>query len=82
MKYNSICCICGRETERFDGLMEHVYNKAKDGYIAVEVSFSRYTEEGNFQKHIRSIDFCYSCSRKSYTIEELKTIGNYNQWSY
>lgn len=82
MKYNSICCKCGHQTEKFDGMMEHVYNKAKEGFLEVQISFNRYTEYGNFQKYIRTLNFCPSCSKKSYTIEELKTIGNYNQWSY
>ena len=71
--------MCGSQTECFDYLMDHVYNKAKAGYTKVQIV---YNKEGCFQQHIRSLDFCPSCSKKSYTLEELKTIGNYNQWSY
>jgi hypothetical protein len=82
MKYNSICCTCGRQTEFFDGLMEHIYNKAKAGYVNVQVSYNHYILDGGFSKSIKSLDFCPSCSKKSYTIEELDNISNYDQWSY
>lgn len=75
MKYKSICCICGRETISYDTIMEHYYNKEIDGFIEIMLSCGR-------RIGYRSINFCPSCSKKSYTIEDLKTIGNYNQWSY
>lgn len=77
MKYNSICCICGHETEPCDHIVEHGFKKEEAGFIQLTVDWSRRQLRG-----IRTINFCPSCARKSYTIEELKTIGNYNQWSY
>ncbi|NIQ17142.1 MAG: hypothetical protein GTO02_23005 [Candidatus Dadabacteria bacterium] len=71
MKYNSICCVCGRQTPYCDHIVEHAYLKEKMGFIEVQINWPS-----------RKINFCPSCSRKSYTIEELKTVGNYNQWSY
>lgn len=33
MKYYSVCCMCGRETQKFDGIAEHFRNKAEEGFI-------------------------------------------------
>jgi hypothetical protein len=76
-KFKSICCVCGRETPACDDIMELGYMKEKCGFTRVEV----YTGWSRGIK-LRSINFCPSCASKSYTIEELKTIGNYNCWSY
>jgi hypothetical protein len=74
MKYKSICHICGQETPEVENFAELDKLKSKIG-------FSRLTILTN-DTHVRPLNFCYTCSRKPYTIEELKTIGNYNQWSY
>ena len=82
MKYNSICCICGQQTPECKSIVEHSYMKQRLGYTEVGLQYGQYNGEGNFNFRIRSINFCPSCAKKSYTIEKLKTIGNYNQWSY
>lgn len=76
MTYKSICCICGQETPESENIAEHDHVKIKMGFTKIQIWTNKMV--GN----IRSINFCPSCSKKSYTIEELKTIGNYNQWSY
>jgi len=84
MKYNSICCICcicGHQTPPSDNVVESSYIKADVGFVQICVQT---LENVNSEYHgiFRTLNFCPSCSKKSYTIEELKTIGNYNQWSY
>jgi hypothetical protein len=80
MKYKSICIICGQQTPECENITEHSYLKAKLGFIEVGLKYGDLNVSYNFA--LRSLNFCPSCSKKSYTIEELKTIGNYNQWSY
>lgn len=81
MGYKSVCVICGRETPDADNIMENSYIKCKMGFTALNIVIGHY-ENGYFNIRNRSMNFCQSCSKKSYTIEELKTIGNYNSWSY
>jgi len=72
-KYKSICVICGKETCETEGIADHHYAKSAAGYITVQLSGAAKS---------KTLNFCPSCARKYYTIEELQTIGNYNQWSY
>jgi hypothetical protein len=65
--------MCGRETPKKDHICDHAYTKAEAGFVEVLIKFDL---------KLRTLMFCPSCAKKSYTIEELKTIGNYNQWSY
>lgn len=74
MEYYSICCICGRKSPSSNTISEHSWTKEKAGYIQVQTQWA-------FDK-IRKLNFCSSCAEKSYTIEELKTVGSYNDWSY
>ncbi len=74
MRIKSICRICGRETPIAENICELGWIKEKLGFVSVQVTFA-------FNR-IRTLNFCPSCAKKSYTIEELATIGNYNQWSY
>jgi hypothetical protein len=77
-KYYSICTICGRRTPPCDNLIEHQAKKRDLGFLKVELTDLTETLCYN----IRTLNFCPSCAKKSYTIEELRTIGNYKGWSY
>lgn len=73
MEYKSICCMCGRETGPQKNLLDHCYMKEDMGYIEVVLRWGI---------KLRALNFCATCSRKSYTIEDLKNIGNFRGWSY
>lgn len=66
--------MCGRQTIPCDNITDHGYEKHKAGFIGIMLDCGVWG--------CRTLNFCPSCSQKSYTIEELKTIGNHNQWSY
>ena len=72
--------MCGQQTPERETLMDHTYLKSELGFSEVTIISSYYPN--GYHYNLRKLNFCPSCSRKSYTIEELKTIGNYNQWSY
>lgn len=67
--------MCGHETPICQDLYDNDEMKRKLGFITLTLHYDHY-------KKTRVMNFCPSCAKKSYTIEELKTIGNYNQWSY
>lgn len=77
MKYKSICTVCGRQTPISDGIVEHSYMKAECGFISVDLVWS--TRWGGRS----SLNFCPSCAKKSYTIEELVNLRVCSkEWSY
>jgi hypothetical protein len=65
--------VCGRETPKCDSIVKHSYLKDKLGFIEVSILYGG---------GLRSMNFCPLCAKKSYSIEELKIVGNYNKWSY
>lgn len=73
--------MCGQQTPPCETIVEHGYMKSKMCFTEIILRYGDYLNFGYYHK-IRSLNFCPSCAKKSYTIEELKTIGNYNQWSY
>lgn len=68
--------MCCRETPTKDNIVDHSHVKAQLQYIEVMVKYG--VEFGKS----RTLNFCPSCAKKSYTIEDLKTVGNCNQWCY
>lgn len=76
MEYQSICCMCGRRTQPQERIDNHWEQKELEGFIEVTVRSS--ARLGN----IRTLNFCPTCSKKPYSVEQLKTIGNYMDWSY
>lgn len=73
MKYKSTCCICLRETIETNDICTLDHIKSQQGFISVTI-------RTNLQ--MRCLNFCPICVKKSITVEDLKTIGNFTGWSY
>jgi hypothetical protein len=78
MEYKSICGMCGRQTPPKENLFEHLNMKKTLGFVEVNV---QYIDE-NLNYRINSINFCPTCAQKPYTIDNLKIVRNFNEWSY
>lgn len=78
MEYKSICGICGRQSSPKDKLLDHLEMKKSLGYLEVNLQYV----DNNLNYKVKSMNFCPACAKKSYTIEGLKNIGNFNEWSY
>jgi hypothetical protein len=66
MTYQTICCMCLRETPSTESLIELIQLKRLLGFV--ELNFG--------------LSFCSSCADKPITVNQIKTLRNDSKWSY